>query len=77
MDQQSEREVDRIFEAICEKADSTPVTHSSVDLGDENPARAKLIADGLRSRLHERYRSSVVSVNVNMSNTLIASITHQ
>jgi hypothetical protein len=77
MDQETEREINRIFEAICHKADGTPVTHSSIELGDEHPARIKLIADGLRERLHERYKTSVINVNVNMANTLVASITHQ
>lgn len=77
MDQETEREIERIFEAVSQQADLKPVTHSTVELGDEHPARAKLFADGLRARLYERYPTSVILVNVNMANTLVVSITHK
>jgi hypothetical protein len=76
MDQETERKINRVFEGIYQKADVTPVTESILDLSDRHPARVRHIVDGLRLRLRDRYRTSVINVKVSTDKTLVVSITH-
>ena len=77
MDRETEAQIDNAFTSICHAADARQVTHSSINTDNENPARRKLIADGLKSRLHEKYPRSLVVFGETGSGTITVSITHR